>query len=92
MLTHRVSITRYNFPGGHIMNTAALYGSLAAGAVVMISTWRWRVAVLLLVMVVLLSVSVSCIAVGASYLSDPLASLVEGVAWLALCLTAVCYM
>lgn len=84
-----LSITRYNFPDGHVAGAMMLYGSLAVGAVATIRAWRWRVAVVILAMIMLLGISFSRIALGASYLSDALAALAEGVAWLALCLTAV---
>ena len=84
-----LTLTSYSFPSGHTMAATVLYGLLAALAVRTIRTWRWRVFAVLFAGLVVLAVGFSRLYLGAHYLSDVLAAAAEGLAWLALCLTAV---
>lgn len=81
--------SRYNFPDGHVVTATALYFSFAVAAAVAIRAWRWRVAVILGAMLMLVATAFARMMLGVTYLSDTLAGLAEGVAWLALSLTAV---
>ena len=71
------------------MAATVLYGVLATFAVRVIEAWRWRVLAVLVAGLMILLVGFSRIYLGAHYLSDVLAALAEGLAWLALCITAV---
>jgi membrane protein DedA with SNARE-associated domain/membrane-associated phospholipid phosphatase len=83
-----VTLTSYGFPSGHTMAATVCYGYLAALAVSQLTAWRWRVLVVLVGGVVILLVAFTRLYLGAHYLSDVLAAMAEGLAWLALCLTA----
>ena len=82
-------LATYSFPSGHVMGATVLYGTLAALAVLSIQGWRWQVLSVLLAGLLILVVGFSRLYLGVHYLSDTLAALAEGIAWLALCLTAV---
>jgi undecaprenyl-diphosphatase len=84
-----VTLTTYSFPSGHTMAATVLYGLLAAFALSTIHEWRWRLLVILTALILILLVGFSRIYLGAHYLSDVLGAMAEGLAWLALCLTAV---
>jgi membrane-associated phospholipid phosphatase len=84
-----VTLTTYSFPSGHTVAAILLYGVLASYLVME----RRRPAVLAwalpgCVLMVLL-VAISRMYLGAHYLSDVLGAMVEGVAWLALCIGAM---
>lgn len=84
-----LSLSSYSFPSGHTMAATVFYGTLAAFAVRGFRDWRWRVQAVLLAALMIILVGFSRIYLGAHYLSDVLAASAEGLAWLALSLTAV---
>jgi membrane-associated phospholipid phosphatase len=84
----------YGFPSGHTMIATLLYGLLAVLLVRTLRSAPWRRVVVGVAGAVILLVGISRMYLGAHYLSDILAAMAAGVAWLALCLTAVgtlCY-
>jgi len=84
-----VTLTTYSFPSGHAMAATVLYGILAAFVV---GTSRDRRSQVLAVVIAAALIAVVCFSrvyLGVHYLSDVLGGITEGVAWLALCLTAV---
>ncbi len=83
------SLTGYSFPSGHAMAATVFYGVLTAFAVRKLQDWRWRVLAVIVAGLVVLLIAFSRVYLGAHYLSDVLAAIAEGVAWLAICLTAV---
>ncbi len=83
------TLTTYSFPSGHTAGATLFYGVLAAFLVAHISMWRWRVSVVAAAILLVALVGFSRIYLGVHYLSDVLAAGAEGVAWLALCLTAI---
>jgi len=84
-----VSFTGYSFPSGHTMAATVLYGALAVLVIRNVRGWRWRVLTILSAGLVILSVGSSRVYLGAHYLSDVLAAMIEGLAWLAITVTAV---
>jgi undecaprenyl-diphosphatase len=84
-----LSLTSYSFPSGHTMMATVLYGVLAAFLISKTPRRPWRVLIVAVAGCLILLVGFSRIYLGAHYLSDVLAALAEGLAWLSLCLTAV---
>jgi len=82
-------LTSYSFPSGHAMAATLLYGILAAFIVRAIGDWRWRVLTVLTMGLLIMLIGFSRIYLGVHYLSDVLAAIAAGIAWLSLCLTAV---
>jgi len=84
-----LAFTTYSFPSGHVAGATLFYGLLAAYLVTHVGEWRWRVLIVLCAFLMVELVALSRIYLGAHFLSDVLAAVAEGVAWLALCLTAL---
>ena len=84
-----ITLTTYSFPSGHAAGATLFYGVLATFLVAHTPNWRWRVVVVLLAILMMALVGFSRIYLGVHYLSDVLAAFAEGVAWLALWLTAI---
>lgn len=84
-----LSLTSYSFPSGHTMMATVLYGVLAAYLFARTPDWRWRGLIIFSAGLLIAVVGFSRIYLGAHYLSDVLAAMAEGLAWLSLCLTVV---
>ncbi len=84
-----VTLTSYSFPSGHTIVATTLYGALCAFVISRVRGWLWRVVAILVALFMIVLVGFSRIYLGAHYLSDVLAAMVEGVFWLSLCLTGV---
>ena len=78
-----------SFPSGHTMMATIIYGFLALYLMLSISSWRWRFFIATLTVLLVFLVALSRMYLGAHYLSDVLAAMAAGTAWIALCLTAV---
>ena len=84
-----VTLTSYSFPSGHTAASTALYGTLAAFLMQRLNTPLQRALVLGAALLMVILVGFSRMYLGAHYLSDVLAGMAEGLAWLAVCMVAV---
>ena len=82
-----VTLSSYGFPSGHTMGATLLYGLLALIAARFIRTTSRRIAVGMLAVVAIALIGVTRIYLGAHYLTDVLAAIAAGSAWLAVCWT-----
>lgn len=82
-----LSLNTYSFPSGHTMTATVLYGVLACYLVRHARSWQARAAIVLAACMMVLLVAGSRLYLGAHYLSDVLAAMLEGCAWLAICVT-----
>jgi membrane-associated phospholipid phosphatase len=82
-------IGSFGFPSGHAMAATLLYGFLAAFVARKVRAWRWRVLTVLTAGMLIVLIGFSRLYLGVHYLSDVLAGMAAGAAWLALCLTVV---
>jgi len=84
-----LTLTTYSFPSGHTMMATVFYGTLCVLVASRVRHWRWRVVAIAVAGFMILLVGFSRIYLGAHYLSDVLAAMAEGLAWLAFSLVAV---
>lgn len=84
-----MSLTDPGFPSGHTMMATIIYGFMAIFLMPRIASRLWRFLIAALAISLVFLVGLSRIYLGAHYLSDVLAAMAAGIAWLALCLTAV---
>lgn len=82
-------LTSYSFPSGHTMMATVLYGVMAAYLVAKTPQLRWRIVIILSASFLSALVGFSRIYLGAHHLSDVLAAMAEGLAWLSLCWTVM---
>ena len=83
-----VTLTTYSFPSGHTMAATVLYGVLACYFARHATTWPGRVLPFVLAALMIGAIAFSRMYLGAHYLTDILAALVEGCGWLAICISA----
>lgn len=83
------TFTGYSFPSGHTITATVLYGCLAALIVAHTRNHAVRVSVIVTAGIVIALVGFSRIYLGAHFLSDVLAAMAEGFAWLSLSFTLV---
>ena len=81
-------LTSFSFPSGHTAGTVVFYGFVALYFVDSRFSATRRATALLAALGLVALVGASRIYLGAHYLSDVLAALLEGCAWLAICLSA----
>jgi membrane-associated phospholipid phosphatase len=84
-----ITLSTYSFPSGHTVAATLLYGVLACYLVRHARSWPARAGIVLLACALVLLVAGSRLYLGAHYLSDVLAGMLEGCAWLAICVTGV---
>lgn len=79
----------YSFPSGHTIAATLIYGLVAMYWVSRTERWDRRASIVLGAVFLVFLVALSRMYLGVHYFSDVLAGIAEGVAWLALCHTAV---
>ena len=84
-----LTLNSYSFPSGHTLMATVFYGTLCAFVVSRTHNLGRRLFAITAAVLVIALVGFSRIYLGAHYLSDVLAAIMEGVAWLTLCLIAV---
>lgn len=84
-----VTLSDYSFPSGHTMGATLFYGTLALFVILHARRWRWRVLAPLVAFLMILLVAMTRIYLGAHFLSDVLAAMAAGAAWVAVCATAM---
>jgi membrane-associated phospholipid phosphatase len=84
-----VNIATYSFPSGHTAGATLFYSVLAAYLMSRTPSVTMRTTIAILASVMVFLVGFSRIYLGAHYLSDVVGAILEGLAWLAVCLTAV---
>lgn len=84
-----LTLTTYSFPSGHTTGSTLFYGMLAAYLVCRTPSLPSRILIVLSACAMVTLTGVSRMVLGVHYLSDVLAAVLFGTAWLALCLTAI---
>ena len=79
----------YSFPSGHTMAATVVFGTLALFLFTRKKSFRSRAVVMGLAVLVIAMVALSRIYLGAHYLTDVLAAIAEGLAWLSLSFTLI---
>ncbi|MFL6529968.1 MAG: phosphatase PAP2 family protein [Chthoniobacterales bacterium] len=82
-----VTLGSFGFPSGHTMGSTLLYGLLALIAARFIKQLEWRVVVFIAASVMVALIGLSRIYLGAHFLTDVLAAIAIGIAWLTFCWT-----
>ena len=82
----------YSFPSGHTVAATVVFGAVALFLFVKVKSRGARVLVLLVAGLVISMVGFSRIYLGAHYLTDVLAAIAEGVAWMSLSFTFVTFL
>jgi undecaprenyl-diphosphatase len=82
-------LTSYSFPSGHTMMATVFYGTLCLLIMTRVRGWLPRGLAVASSASLILLVGFSRIYLGVHYLSDVMAAIAEGLAWLAFCLIAV---
>ena len=86
-----LTLTSYSFPSGHTMIATVFYGALAAFVFAKSNSWPLRITAGVVAITMIVLVAFSRVYLGAHYLSDVLAAMAEGLAWIALSMTALYY-
>jgi membrane-associated phospholipid phosphatase len=84
-----LELSTYSFPSGHAVHATLVYGLLACYLMRRVHSRPGRIAIVVAACLLVALVALSRMYLGVHYLSDVLAAIAEGCAWLAVCLTAV---
>jgi membrane-associated phospholipid phosphatase len=84
-----MTLATYSFPSGHTAGSTAFYGVLACMLMSKLATPGARALVLVAATFMIVLVGCSRMYLGVHYFSDVLGAIAEGMAWLALTITAV---
>ena len=79
----------FSFPSGHSTVSIAVYGALAFITARQLTSWRASIAVLAGTATLVAAIGFSRLYLGVHFLSDALAGLTGGLAWLVLCILAI---
>lgn len=82
-----LTLATYSFPSGHTAGATVWWGFALALVLAHRPRLRWRVAATVAAALMIALTALSRVYLGVHYLSDVLAAMAEGVAWLALCFT-----
>lgn len=83
------SLADPGFPSGHAMMATILYGVIAIYLMLRMTSWPAQLLVAVIAAVIVLFVALSRMYLGAHYMSDVVAGMAAGIAWVAFCLTAI---
>ena len=83
------ALKTYSFPSGHTLAATVIYGVIAAYLISSAGAWRRQVSIGFAAFFIVVLAAFSRVYLGVHYLSDVLAAMAEGVAWLALSHIAV---
>ena len=83
-----LTLSTYSFPSGHALAATVFYGFLACYAARRARSWPGRVLPFVPAAAMIFTVAFSRLYLGAHYLTDVLAGMLEGCGWLAVCITA----
>ena len=84
-----LTLTSYSFPSGHVAGSTLMYGLIVAWTFTRTRRTPVRAAVVVAAAGAIALVAFTRMYLGVHYLSDVAAAFAEGVAWLALCLSAL---
>jgi undecaprenyl-diphosphatase len=84
-----LTLASYSFPSGHVAGSTLMYGLIVAWAFTRTRRPLVRAAVVAAAAGAIVLVAFTRMYLGVHYLSDVVAAFAEGVAWLALCLSAL---
>ena len=84
-----LTLTSYSFPSGHVAGTTLMYGLIVAWTFTRTRRPLVRAGVAVAAAAAIALVAFTRMYLGVHYLSDVVAAFAEGVAWLALCLSAL---
>ena len=84
-----LTLSSYSFPSGHVAGSTLMYGLLVAWVFTRTRSAALRAAAVLAAAAAIALVAFTRMYLGVHYLSDVAAAFAEGVAWLALCLSAL---
>jgi membrane-associated phospholipid phosphatase len=84
-----VTLGSYSFPSGHAAAATLFYGFLTAFLLAHLRSRGWKAAVIAIAVTMVLLVGFSRVYLGAHYPSDVVGGIVEGLAWLLLCLGGI---
>lgn len=79
------TLTSYSFPSGHVSGSVVFYGFVLMVVCARTAHRRWRGAAAALACAMVTLIAYNRLYVGAHFVSDVLAALAEGLAWLACC-------
>ncbi len=82
-----LTLSTYSFPSGHTLAATVFYGLLACYLARHAHGWGRRAGIVLLACLMVALVAGSRLYLGVHYLSDVLAAMAEGCAWLSICVT-----
>ncbi len=84
-----LTLSSYSFPSGHVAGTTIFYGLGVVFVLLRTPRWSWRIGAVAVAALAIALVAFTRTYLGVHFLSDVAAAFCEGVAWLAISLTAL---